>query len=92
MKNFDVLAVDTTAKRAVNYDARRTSLAIANISSTVIVYLGSDIGVTNKNGFPVYPGTSMTFNKGLGDRPDIERFIVGDASAEIRIMEYYGAE
>jgi hypothetical protein len=92
MKNIDVLTVDTTAKRAVHHDARRTSLAIVNVSSTVTVYLGSDIGVTSQNGFPVYPGTSITFNKGLGDRPDIERYIVGDASAEIRIMEDYGAE
>ena len=92
MKNTVAVEVSTVPVRAVVQNAKRTSLAIANTSSTVIVYMGSDNQVSTVDAFPLYPGMIMTLNAGMGDRPDIERWLVSDAAADIRITEDYGGE
>lgn len=92
MQNTIAVEVGTIARRAVGYNKDRTSLAIANTSATVTVFMGSDNQVTTDNGFPVYPGTVMTFNEGLGDNAKIERWMIADATADIRLTEEYGGE
>jgi len=92
MQNTIAVEVGTTPRRVVGYNKDRTSLAIANISAIVTVFMGSDNQVTIDNGFPVYPGMIMTFSEGLGDNAKIERWMVADADADIRVTEEYGGE
>ena len=91
MRNYFQASVGVTAQRVIEGNRRRTAIGIANLSGTATIYIGADNQLTVNNGFPVYPGTQITFNKGFGDRPDIERWIVSDSpGADVRIIEEYG--
>lgn len=91
MRNYTQETIGVTAKRVIEGNPCRTAVGIANVSGAPTVYIGSDSQLTIGNGFPIYPGTQITFNQGNGDRPDVERWLVADApGADIRIIEEYG--
>lgn len=93
MRNYYQVGVGTTPKRAVVQYAERTSLAIANLSGSAVVYLGVDNQVNPENGFPINPGGQITFNKGFGDRPDIERWLVAEESpVDVRVIEEFSGD
>jgi len=93
MRNYFQATVGVTAQRVIEGNQRRTGIGIANLSGTATIYIGADSQLTTSNGFPVYPGTQITFNEGFGDRPDMERWIISDAVAtDVRVIEEYGGE
>ena len=84
------VTVGTTATRLVHSDNNRTALSIFNNGSTLNIYIGTDNGVTTSNGFRINPQTGITFNKGLGDRPDLELWAITTSSTvDVRIFEAY---
>lgn len=93
MRNYSQAEVGTTPQRVVEQNASRTSLAIANMSGTAIVYVGADNQITTETGFPIAPGSLLTFNTGFGDRPDMARWLIGEeAGIDVRVIEEYGVE
>ena len=93
MRNYFQASVGVTAQRVIEQNERRTSLGIANVSGVDTIYIGADNQLTINNGFPIQPGTQITFNKGFGDRPDIARWLISSgASTDVRIIEEYGGE
>lgn len=82
------IIVGTIPVRAVHSLRERTSLIIANTSPTATIYYGSDMQVTISNGLPIAPSSTAVFLEGLGDRPDLERWLVSDtAGVDVRIGE-----
>ena len=74
--------------RVVYSKAERGSLVIANTSDTATLYYGADNQVTTANGIPILPKTNVGFLRGLGDRPDLERWLVSDTpGVDVRIGE-----
>lgn len=93
MRGYFQLTVGTTTVMLFPPHKDRTSFAIANMSATDTVYIGTDTQVTAVNGFPVRPGTQMTFNSGNGDNTRIGRYVVASAgTVDIRVLEEYGGE
>ena len=93
MRNYYQTTVGATAKRVVEQNEARTSLAIANVSGVDTVYVGADNQLSAGNGFPIQPGTQLTFNEGFGDRPDMARWLISSGAAtDVRIIEEYGGE
>jgi hypothetical protein len=93
MRNYYQTTVGATAKRVIEQNAVRTAVAIANVSGTDTIYVGADNQLTIANGFPIQPGTQLTFNKGFGDRPDMARWLISSGlSTDVRIIEEYGGE
>ncbi|MDD3523928.1 MAG: hypothetical protein PHQ41_04440 [Candidatus Cloacimonetes bacterium] len=93
MRNYYKAVVGTTAQRVVEQNAMRTGIGIANLSGVNAIYIGADSQVSIDNGFPVQPGTQITFNEGFGDRPDMERWIISSGGGtDVRIIEEYGGE
>lgn len=85
---FPIL-VGTTVKRATHSDIERTSLGIANEHASAVLYYGHTTELTAANGFPILPKTSLFFNVGFGDRPDLEFYVISDtANTPIKIMEF----
>lgn len=88
VKLTNQIEVGLTPVRAVHYRAERGSLVIANTSDTATIYYGGDNQVTTANGVPIRPQTNAGFLRGLGDRPDLERWLVSDStSVDVRIGE-----
>jgi len=86
-QNYSIV-VGITAVRAVHSLKTRSSLVIANTSATAVLYYGSDNSVTVTSGIPIQPKTNAVFLRGLGDRPDLERWVVSDTAAtDVRIGE-----
>lgn len=84
------LSVGTTRRRAVHTDIKRTSLGISNNHSTAVIYYGHTSELSVDSGFPILPKTIMFFNRGFGDRPDLEFWLVSDtANTNIRLMEFF---
>jgi len=93
MRNYYQETVGAIAKRVVEQNESRTSLGIANMSGVDTIYVGADNQLTIANGFPIQPGTQLTFNKGFGDRPDMARWLISSGlSTDVRIIEEYGGE
>jgi len=85
--------VGATPVQLVDYVKNRTSLALFNTSGTGIVYLGSDRSVNIVNGFLFETQTGLQFNKGLGDRPDLEIWATASGGvADVRIWESFEEE
>ena len=82
------IEVGLIAKRAVFQLSNRSSLIISNMSDTATLFYGGDNTVTVDNGVPIRPSTDTSFMKGLGDRPDLERWIIADTpGVDVRIGE-----
>lgn len=82
------VTIGTTPVRAVYQWDQRTSLVIANMDSSAIIYYGSNNQVTTLTGIPIRPETEASFLEGLGDRPDLERWLVSDTlNTDVRIGE-----
>ena len=82
--------VGTARRRAVHSDIKRTSFGISNNHVTAVVYFGHTSELTVDTGFPILPKTTMFFNLGFGDRPDLEYWLVSDtADTDIRLMEFF---
>ena len=85
--------VGTEPVQLVDYVKNRSSLALFNTSPTWIVYLGADRNVNITNGFLFERQTGVQFNKGLGDRPDLEIWATtSDGVADVRIWESFEEE
>lgn len=83
--------VGTTAVMLAAVNPRRTSLGIANLSSTLTLYVGTTNQVLTTSGFPIGPGQTQWLNSGFGDEPNIAYYgITTAASADIRVIEQYG--
>lgn len=88
VKLTNQIEVGLTPVRVVYSRAERGSLVIANTSDTATIYYGGDNQVTTANGIPILPKTNAGFLRGLGDRPDLERWIVSDTpGVDVRIGE-----
>ena len=86
-------SIGTTPKRIVNYDPKRTSLIIRNVSGTAKVYLGSDVGVTTSTGIEIPPGAVFKVDSKAGGPASLEFYAVSDsANAEVAIAEFRGPE
>lgn len=84
------ISVGTTRRRAVHSDIKRTSLGIANHHTSAIIYFGHTSELTVDGGFPIAPKTTIFFNEGFGDRPDLEYYLVSDtADTDVRLMEFF---
>lgn len=82
--------VGTNAVRAVHSNDRRTALGFANEHASAVVYYGHTSQLNTDKGFPILPKTSMFFNKGFGDEPELEFWLISDtASTDVKIMEFY---
>ena len=80
--------VGRIAKRVVYQLSNRTSLVISNMSDTATLYYGGDNSVSINNGIPIRPSTTVSFLQGIGDRPDLERWLISDAeNTDVRIGE-----
>lgn len=87
------LSIGVAAKRATHSDKDRTSLGIANEHATAILYFGHTSELSASNGFPIQPKTSIFFNKGFGDQPELEFWLISDtASTPVKIMEFFKGE
>lgn len=85
--------VGTTALRLVEPNRKRTSLIIFNQSTGATLYVGFDNHVSTVRGMPVAPQTGMVFSELLGDRPDLEYWVLSSAvSTDLRIMEAYARQ
>lgn len=63
------------------------------MSGTATIYVGADNQVSVDNGFPVYAGSQITFNRGNGDNTTMERWLISDSTAtDVRVIEEYGGE
>lgn len=84
------ISVGTTRGRAVHSDIKRTSLGISNNHATAVVFFGHTSELDADSGFPILPKTTMFFNVGFGDRPDLEYWLVSDtADTDVRLMEFF---
>lgn len=82
--------VGTSAVRAVHSDNARTALGFANEHTSAVLYYGHTSQLSEGKGFPILPKTSMFFNKGFGDEPELEFWLVSDtADTSVKIMEFY---
>jgi len=85
------ITVGTTVTQAVAYNKNRTALGIANLSDTAVLYFGHTQELTTAQGFPILSKTITFFNKGLGDNPWLQYFLISDtANTDVRIMEFWG--
>lgn len=93
MRNTVKILIGTVPIRAIVSNEERTAIGIANMSGAATIYLGSDNQTTTDNGFPVYPGTQITFNRGNGDNTIMARWIVSSGiDTDVRIIEEYGGK
>ncbi|MFA5436109.1 MAG: hypothetical protein WC372_08745 [Candidatus Neomarinimicrobiota bacterium] len=93
MRGYFNLSVGTTTIMLLQPHKARTSFAVANMSAVDTVYIGTDTELTASNGFPIRPGTQMTFNSGNGDNTTIGRYIIASAgTVDVRVLEEYGGE
>lgn len=84
------LLVGVASKRATHSDIKRTSMGIANEHPTAILYFGHTSELSASNGFPIHPKTSIFFNKGFGDQPELEFWLVSDtADTPVKMMEFF---
>lgn len=84
------IEIGSTPVQLVEYVKNRTSLALFNTSPTWIVYIGADRTVNITNGFLFERQTGLQFNKGLGDRPDLEIWATTSGGvADVRIWESF---
>jgi hypothetical protein len=91
MRGYFNVAVGTTRMKVIESHKERTSFAVANMSAADVVYIGTDSELTAANGFPIRPGTQMTFNSGNGDNTTIARWMIASAgSVDVRVLEEYG--
>jgi len=82
------ISVGTTPVRAVYANPKRSSLTILNTHTTAKVYYGRSNQVTTSDGIPIYSETAAVFLKGLGDRPDLEYWLISDTVAtDVRVDE-----
>ena len=87
------VVVGTEPIQLIDYMKNRTTLALFNTSEEWIIYLGSDRTVSIDSGFWFEKLTGLQFNKGLGDRPDLEIWArTAGGVAEVRIWESYAEE
>lgn len=88
-----LVEVGTEPVKLIDYMKNRTALALFNTSSNRVVYLGADRSVTTRTGFWFEKLTGLQFNKGIGDRPDLEVWAVtAGGTAEVRVWESYAEE
>lgn len=82
------VSVGLTAIRVCQALPRRTSLLFKNNSTTATVYYGRSNQLTVDNGMTIPPSGSIGFLRQLGDRPDLEYWLVADtAGTDVRIDE-----
>jgi hypothetical protein len=90
MKPNSNFLIGVTPVKVILANPNRTAFAIANMSGAATIYVGTDANVTTSDGFPIRPGTQMTWNNGNGDNCPIERFVVSSlASTDIRVLEEF---
>jgi hypothetical protein len=88
------VTVDTTAGGTVIVagNTRRQALIIANMSTTVTIYIGQDSTLTAANGIPIYPETDRVFDRGFGLFLGEVRGITSSGSADVRVWDIEGRE
>lgn len=70
----------------------RTSLSLANVHLTAVIYWRFKKGVAVANGYPIYPKGSVDF-EAPGDDVKGEMWVISDtAGAGLRIYEGFGEE
>jgi len=88
------VALSGTAKRIVNADHQRTVLTISNKLGTNIAFISDDkgTGITDNNGYPVFPETFISLERKQGDEPQKAWFGVCAAgeTTTVAILESYG--
>ena len=81
--------VTVNVSRGVDFNSRRTSLAIANLGVNRIYY-GMDSELTADNGFPIPAGAILVFSKAYGDNPTLTRYFIADAGVnDVRVSEEF---
>jgi hypothetical protein len=93
MRNTSKILIGTTATRAFVSNEERTAIGIANMSGTATIFVGADSETSTDNGFPIYPGTQITFNHGNGDNTRMARWIISTGvGTDVRLIEEFGGE
>jgi hypothetical protein len=93
MKSTAKVLVGTLPLRVFESNPERSALGIANMSGAAVIYVGSDSQLSVDSGFPIYPGTQMTFNEGNGDNTKVARWLISSQPAtDVRIIEEYRGE
>jgi len=89
VKGPQPIVVGTTAVRAVVFNSKRTSLAIANLG-TATVFFGLDATLTVNDGFPIPAGAILAFSLDTGDNPRLERWLIsGTAGQDVRLNDEF---
>lgn len=87
------VTVGTSPVRLVASHEKRTSLGMANLHTTAIVYYSTRPDVSVDNGFPIHPKTVRDLNIGLGDDTTLEIFAISDtADTPVAITEQFREE
>jgi len=88
------VALTATPQKIVDADAQRTVLTISNKLATNNAYISDDrgAGITDANGYPVFPETYISLERKQGDEPQKAWWGVCTAAqtTTIAILESYG--
>ena len=80
--------IGTTPVRIVFSNTKRTSLTLENHSATQTLRVSPIKGDIATHGLRMFPADKVNLNRGDGDRPDLEWWVVSDgAGATLMIME-----
>jgi len=88
------VALTATPKKIVKADPQRTVLTISNKLDANIAFISDDrgSGITDSNGYPIFPETHLSFERKQGDEPQKAWWGVCAAgeTTRIAILEAYG--
>lgn len=87
---INVFDIDTTYRKILTYDSKRTSIIIRNMSSITDVYISYEpIQDLNKS-FLLAPQDGLSLNKFFGDQVDLEMWaFTMSGTAKLAVIVYY---